>query len=531
MHSVAAQMLVLVAALVLLLVAAAATALVWQARRDNEDKALVRVMAIAETFAQSPETVAALRSTDPTASLQPLVEDLAPRTGVTYIIVSSLTGIRLAHTNPDLVGGRFLGPVGPALAGRTVTETLTGPSGRNIRAIVPVTDARGSVLGVVAVGIPVQEVARQVNQALPVLLGGTAGALALAAGGVALVARRLRQQTRGLGPVEITRMYEHHDAVLHAVREGVLIVGGDRRLLLANDEACRLLALPPDAEGRPVTDLDLGPEMERLLVSGRVATDEVHLAGDRLLAVNQRPAAWPGGPPGSVATLRDTSELRALASELDSVRGFAEALRSQAHEAANRLHTVVSLIELGRVDEATEFATSELELAQALTDQVVGAVAEPVLAALLIGKTAQANERGVELVLAPDSRIDGVLPDSLPTRDLVTVLGNLIDNAVDAAQSTARPRVTVAAWAADGELTLRVADSGPGVDPAAAEEVFRRGWSTKAAKAPGGVGRGLGLALVSQAVRRNGGTIEVGRAAEGGAEFTVRLPLRSEVRS
>ncbi|MET7318613.1 ATP-binding protein, partial [Streptomyces thermoviolaceus] len=226
---------------------------------------------------------------------------------------------------------------------------------------------------------------------------------------------------------------------------------------------------------------------------------------------------------GTVVTLRDVTELQALISELDSERGFTQALRSQAHEAANRLHTVVSLIELGRSREAVEFATAELELAQALTDQVVAAVSEPVLAALLLGKTAQANERGVELVIGEDSGLDdGLLPRSLPSRDLVTILGNLVDNAVDAAQGCVPARVEVTVRTTDDELLLRVADTGPGVDPAHADLVFQRGFTTKPT-GPGG--RGLGLALARQAVHRHGGTLTVREAEGRGAVFEARLPL------
>jgi sensor histidine kinase regulating citrate/malate metabolism len=253
----------------------------------------------------------------------------------------------------------------------------------------------------------------------------------------------------------------------------------------------------------------------------------VHLAADRVLVVNTSPVSG-GERRGTVVTLRDVTELQSLTGELDSERGFTQALRSQAHEAANRLHTVVSLIELGRAEEAVEFATAELELAQALTDQVVAAVSEPVLAALLLGKTAQANERGVELVVSQDSRLDdGLLPPSLPARDLVTILGNLVDNAVDAAQGAVPSRVTVAAYTeASGdvgsELVLRVSDTGAGVDPAHADLVFERGFSTKPA---GEGGRGLGLALVRQAVRRHDGTLTVAEAEGGGARFEARLPL------
>lgn len=260
------------------------------------------------------------------------------------------------------------------------------------------------------------------------------------------------------------------------------------------------------------------------MLSSSPVRDEVHLTAERVVVLNTS-AVGPGL--GTVVTLRDHTELQALTGELDSVRGFADALGAQAHEAANRLHAVVSLIELDRHREAVEFATAELALAQQLTDRVVAAVSEPVLAALLLGKAAQAAERGVDLTLTEDSRIDdGVLPPGLTARDLVTVLGNLVDNAVDAAIEGAAthpgpPEVTVTARVDGGELLLRVADTGPGIDPQAADEVFVRGWTTKSS------GRGLGLALVAQTARRNGGTVEVGR--DRGAVLTVRLPLQREV--
>ena len=158
-------------------------------------------------------------------------------------------------------------------------------------------------------------------------------------------------------------------------------------------------------------------------------SDDVYIAGDRMLVVSSAPATWQGREVGAVVSLRDHTELRAVTGELDVVRGLTESLRSQNHEAANRLHTVVSLIEMGRPDDAVEFATHELQMAQQLTDRVVGAVGDPVLAALLLGKTAQAAERGIDLTIEGDLPSAG---DELPARDLVTVVGNLVDNAMDA---------------------------------------------------------------------------------------------------
>ena len=225
-------------------------------------------------------------------------------------------------------------------------------------------------------------------------------------------------------------MYDYYDAVLHAVREGLLLVDGAGRVRLVNDECRRLLGLDGDVVGPPGGGArPADPALERTLVEGTPRLDELHVTSARVLVLNQARARWKGRDLGTVVTIRDRTDLQALTGELDTARGLTEALRSQAHESANRLHTVVSLIELDRAQEALEFATDELSMAQRLTDQVVGAVHEPALAALLLGKSAQASEHGIDFVVGDDV----VVPDGIaPSRDLVTIVGNLVDNAFDA---------------------------------------------------------------------------------------------------
>ncbi|WP_405530169.1 SpoIIE family protein phosphatase [Streptomyces canus] len=319
-RSVAGQVFVLQVVIVLLLVVAAVVALVLQVRHDSTIEARNRSVAVAEAFANAPGTVEALSSPDPSAVLQPRAEAARRATDVDFIVVMNTDGIRYTHPKPDRIGKKFVGNIAPALAGGVVTESITGTIGPLVQAVVPVKADDGKVVGLVSAGITTAKVGGTANQQLPLLLMAGAVGLALATGGTALVSRRLLRQTHGLGPHEMTRMYEHHDAVLHAVREGVLIVGGEGRLLLANDEAHRLLDLPADAEGRHVLDLSLPPDTAGLLASGRVATDEVHRVKDRLLAVNQRPTDIQGGPPGSVATLRDSTELRALSGRAEAAR-------------------------------------------------------------------------------------------------------------------------------------------------------------------------------------------------------------------
>ncbi|WP_314175836.1 SpoIIE family protein phosphatase [Streptomyces winkii] len=318
--SVAGQVFVLQVLVVLLLVVAAVAALVLQVRRDGTQSARDRSLAVAETLANSPGTVSALRTSDPSARLQGPAEAARKRTGVDFVVVMNKDGIRYTHPIRNRIGKKFVGTIGPALRGHVHSETVEGTIGRIVQVVVPVTDRKGKVIALVSAGIKVEKVSGVVDRQLPILLGAAAAALALATGGTALVSRRLRRQTHGLGTLEMTRMYEHHDAVLHAVHEGVLIVSGEGRLLLANDEASRLLDLPPDAQGRQITELGLEAPMSRLLFPGRVATDEVLPARDRLLAVNNRSTDRNGGPPGWVATLRDTTELRLLSSRVEVAR-------------------------------------------------------------------------------------------------------------------------------------------------------------------------------------------------------------------
>ncbi|MET8825704.1 SpoIIE family protein phosphatase [Streptomyces sp. NPDC004610] len=319
-RSVAGQVFLFQVLIVLVLVAAAVVALLLQGRLDSAREATDRSLAVAQTFANAPGTRAALRAPDPTAILQPRAEAARKAARVDFIVVMNTDGIRYTHPKPDRIGKKFVGSLAPALAGHPVTEEINGTIGPLVQAVVPIEGPDGRVVGLVSAGITTENVGGAANEQLPLVLFAAAVAVALATGGTALVSRRLLRQTHGLGPREMTRMYEHHDAVLHAVREGVTIVDGEGELLLANDEAQRLLDLPADAEGRHVSALGLDPGTAELLASGRVATDEVHHVGDRLLAINQRPTDLRGGPAGSVATLRDSTELRALSGRADIAR-------------------------------------------------------------------------------------------------------------------------------------------------------------------------------------------------------------------
>jgi len=515
--SLARQIFLLQTLTVLVLVVVAVALVIVDARRTQLSEAEQQTVAVAEAVAESPTVRAALRSQDRGRVLQTYAERVRRDSGTDFVVVMGLDRTRYSHPDPDLIGQPFIGDLGDAPRGRVFTQEYTGTLGPSVRAVVPVFD-RGEVVALVSSGITLTRIDRELRPHLAAIVGGGVAVLALGAAGSWLISRRLKRQTHGMGAPTITRMYEYYDAVLHAVREGMLLIGDDGRVQLVNDEATRLLGLADDVTGHRVEDIGLPEALTVSITSPDPAVDEIHLVGDRVLVVNQSPARWQGRPVGWVVTFRDRTELQAVSGELDTVRGFADSLRSQTHEAANRLHTVVSLIETGRPQEAVEFATEELETVQLLTDRVMAAVEEPVLAALLLGKCAQAAERGIDLHITDDTR---VAEPGVDARDLVTVLGNLVDNAMDAAAESEDRRVDVSVTQTGSRLRIRVEDSGPGLAEDLVGPAFARGWSTKDAQAGGG--RGLGLALVGQVVRRHDGMVEVSRSPMGGARFEVRL--------
>ena len=499
-RSLAGQAIALQILVIAVVVLAGSALALVDARNDGDAAARQQVLGIATALADSPSTAAAIQSGRATETLQPVTEAVRKNTDIAFITIMAPDRTRFTHTDPTQIGGKYIGTIEPALRGETFTEVYTGTLGPSIRAVAPVRDGTGRIVGLVSAGILQQSLADRWRSQVPTIVAVSLGALAIALVGVWAIRRRLLRQTHGLRPDELRVMYEHHDAILHSVSEGLIVL--DRNgVALANDEARRLLALPPG----PVNRSDL-PEFLRTYNPG--ARDEVHVTQDRVLVVNRSPVTdkrTRDTRPSEVVTIRDRTELQGALGELSSLKVLTDTLRSQAHEAANKLHTIVTMVEMGRADEAVTFATNELELSQQLVDRLSSAVGEPALVALLLGKTAQADERGIELTVTEETHMPSNADDlALSGQEMVTVLGNLIDNAMDACDRE-DPWVEVTVSQEDGTLLIRVADSGPGMDARTFEKAMQRGYSTKSGTDT--EAHGLGLALVAQVVKRHNGTL------------------------
>jgi two-component system CitB family sensor kinase len=515
------RILLLQVAIILITVTAGFVVSLVQARRQIDRQAGQQSLAIARTVRSIPAVRTAFGKPHPWTVIDPIAEDIRRSTHAAFIVVANSKGIRYSHPDPHKIGKPTSTDPSVALSGREYIGVQTGTLGRSVRAKVPIFGRDRQVIGLVSVGVLESAVSAQLRSDLPVILIPPLGGLAIGVLGSVLLARRIKRQTFGLEPNEIATLLEQREAVLHGIREGTIATDRHGRVTLVNDEARRLLALDQDPLGRGLAEIvPSGHVREVMSGASDDGPDQIVLVNDRVLVVNRMPVTVRGQDVGAVVTLRDRTELEDLLRELQDVRSLADALRAQEHEFAHRLHVVAGLIEVGRYEDAVGFIEKSALVHQTLVESFVESVGDPILLGLLLGKAAIASERGVELRVTSDTSLPEGLGD---VRDLVTVVGNLVDNALESVAPLGPGWIEVSVRPQDGGLLIHVADSGPGIAPEIVDEIFTDGFTTKAGRGAGR--RGLGLALVSQAVRRRGGHVSVEN--DGGARFTVFLPNAS----
>ncbi|MEP7369398.1 MAG: sensor histidine kinase [Dermatophilaceae bacterium] len=489
------------------------------ARGHLDDEFQSRAAAIAQTFAQNSDVQSCLaaRSKACDAQVQSLATATTTATGSTFVVVIDSNSLRVSHPNPALIGK----PVSEGLLaadGEVHLRVNNGSTGPTANAIVPLYSADHTLLGEISVGIQEESVSSALLAQLPSY--GLWFAVMLLLGGLASFALSmlLKKRTFGLELDEIARLLQEREATLHGIREGVVAIDPAGRISITNDEAQRLLHLAEGVVGHRVEDvLPVGPVRDALTGTS-VVTDEIVLTENFWLVLNRMPVTLAGHPHGVVVTIQDRTIVEALSRELDGQRSLTESMRAQQHEFSNRMHGIAGLLELGRPEEALEYINEIRGTAADLDQTLRTRIAAPQIVGLMLGKAAEANERGIQLTLDPETSI-GVAPDRV--QSLTTILGNLIDNAFDAVAGIPAPRlVEVGIVETDAELRLTVSDNGPGIPPGVLPQMFTDGFTTK--RGPTVRHSGLGLSLVQRTVAQLNGSITV---SEGpGAIVRVVLP-------
>ncbi len=519
-RSLAAQFLVFQLVVVAVVLVAVAAVSVTQSEAEFREVRGQRMIAVAENMASTP--IVRDRYQDPFAAqtLAPEVDRAVALSGASLAEILGPDGVVRASSDPSRIGTRVDLGTSRADEGRAWFGDDDVDGTHSLVGQVPILAINGDVLAIASVSEMYPSVWALLSGAGESLLVylGLGAALGLVASW--LLSRRIKRHTRGLEVAEIANLADHREALLHSIREGVIAVNDDGEITLLNDGAQDLLGVPGSAVGRRVDEVGIDPAVVSLLMSGadgQAVDDTVIATRTRVLALSRRPATSQGRQVGTVTTMRDSTELAALQGQLSSHKSVTDTLRAQTHEFANQLHTISGLVQLGEYDAVRDLVGTLTRRRAEISDAVTQRIADPAVAALLIAKTSLAAESGVELRLDPVSHL-GALDPALAT-DVITLLGNLIDNAVDVSVGAAQARVTVRIDDREG-LTISVIDTGPGVPEHLRDEIFARGVTSKP-EVPGG--RGIGLALVRLVTAQHGGTVEVGDAPGGGACFTVQL--------
>jgi two-component system, CitB family, sensor kinase len=523
-RSLAGQFLVFQLLVVVVVLIAIAIVSVAQSTREFREVRGQRMIAVAENLASTP--IVRDRFADPAAArvLAPETDRAVALSGAGMAEILGPDGTIRVSSDPSRIRDRM--DLGPSRAdeGRAWFGDDDIDGAHSLIGQVPILSVNGDVLAVASVSEPYPSVWEQLSGAGRRLLLylGLGAALGLLASW--LLSRRIKRHTRGLEVAEIAGLADHREALLHSIREGVVAVNNDGDVTLLNDSAQELLGVDGAAVGKRVDNIGLDPAVVDFLLSGDDGRDVVIATRTKILALNRRSATSQGQVIGTVTTMRDSTELAALRGQLSSHKSVTDTLRAQTHEFANQLHTISGLVQLGEYDSVRDLVGTLTRRRAEINDAVTSRISDPAVAALLIAKTSLAAESGVTLGIDPDSHLSALTP--AVATDVITLLGNLIDNAVDVSVGAEPARVTVHLDDGGG-LLISVADSGPGVPKHLREEIFARGVTSKP-EVPGG--RGIGLALVRLVTAQHGGSVEVTDPPAGGALFVVRLPETSASR-
>ncbi len=488
-----------------------------------------RALSLSKTVAADPELREAFSREEPWKTIQPIAERARINSGAEFVVVGNEHGVRYSHPIPERIGKEMVGgDNGPVLLrGESFVSRAVGSLGSSLRGKTPVVDEEGRVIGIVSVGFMIEDIEKITRGYLERMLVFLFPALGLGMSGAVLLARKIKRDTLGLEPDEISALYKERNAVIQAVREGIIVVDREERVRLINQAACDMLSLPSDEAMRGLSIRKILPQsrMPEVIRTGEIHLNRVMVIRGKELIVNRYPIREASGEvTGVVASFRLKSEMDELNRQLSQVSRYAEALRAQTHEFKNILYTLSGLIQLGSYREALDLIHRETVEGQDLIRLVVKRIPDPWLGGILLGFYNRARELKVDLSIDFDSRLER-LPDHLPRQYLVRILGNLITNAFEAVENQPEGQRKVKLYLGDtgGEILLEVEDSGPGVPDEWAPRIFEKGFSTKK-----GDTRGFGLAIVKEVAEEMGGYIALERGEWGGALFSVTLPKGSE---
>ncbi|PEQ94179.1 two-component system sensor histidine kinase DcuS [Bacillus sp. AFS006103] len=489
--------------------------------KETEKSQAEKATDIARIVARSPIVMNGLTNKKTEKNIQTYANDIKRSTHVEFIVVMDMYGYRKSHPNSNLIGLHFIGgDEGPVLKGKEHISTAKGTLGLSLRSFVPVYDHENHQVGAVAVGISLEKVNQAIAQSRKIILVGVGVGILVGILGALFLARKIKAILFGLEPGEIAKLLEERSAMLQSTKEGILAVDQDGKATLLNNEGIRLLhkaGIHGSFLGRKVDEYIPNTKLSTVLKTGEPQLDQEQEINHITILTNRVPVIVKGEIVGAISTFREKTEIKELAEQLTGVKLYAEALRTQSHEFMNKLHVVSGLIHMKDYQRVSSYITKIVDHQQSEVEFVVSRFKDPVLAGFILGKLSYARENGCELMMDGEGNVPEPQQQET-THEVITILGNLIDNALDAVGERPLKKVTLRFDYYDEVLALEVHDTGLGIDDDIINSLCVKGYSTK------GENRGIGLYLVQRSLEKLEGQLEIHSQKEKGTTFIVTFP-------
>jgi two-component system, CitB family, sensor histidine kinase CitS len=491
-----------------------------ESKQIEENKGRL-ALELSKTVSYIPNIIDAFQTSDPSITIQPIAEKIRKETGAEFVVIGSRDGTRYSHPMTTKIGQKMTGGDNDrALTmGEYYVSKAEGSLGPSIRGKSPIINHQGEIIGIVSVGFLLEDVHQQILKNITRVLIVSFVALLISLISSILLGRNIRRDTMGLEPYEIASLYKEKNAVLHAVKEGILAIDKEGYITMMNQQAKRLLHLQGTVRNMKVDGLFPSNYLYEVLRTGNSQSDKEMVWRDKTVIVNSTPILDETGIKGVVASFRDKTEIEQMLNTISEVKRYSEDLRAQTHEFTNKLYVLMGLLQLGEYNQAVEMIQSETETLQFQNSVVFNQIKDTKVQAILLGKLGKASEKKIKFEIIVDSYLD-ILPSHIKLSNLIVILGNLIDNAFEAVCECETPTVKFFATDIGSDIIFEISDNGKGISDIEIPLLFERGYSSKNGTEP----RGFGLSNADEAVVELNGIIEVQSNPESGTVFTVYLP-------
>lgn len=476
--------------------------------------------AVSRTTAQSNIVKSGLKDKSKEQQIQHYTSEIKSVTDVSFIVVMDMNSIRKSHPNSDLIGKKFQGgDESPALKGKEIITESKGTLGKSLRSFTPIYD-NGKQIGLVAVGIPIETVNEAFASGMRDIFIGLIIGMFFGIMGAYLLARYIKKILHGLEPAIIAKRLEERNTMLQSVHEGIVAVDKEGKINLINKSATQIFKKAGLAEnpiGLKINEYLDSTQLHNVVELGRPEVDEEQNINGVKILVNRVPLYVNNQIVGAISTFRDKTEMSRLSEQLVGVKTYAETLRAQSHEFSNRLHVIMGMLQMENYEEVKQYIREIVSFSVQENVNIATQIKDAALAGFLIGKLSLAREKNIELTI----HINEIVPephDNQLTHEIITVIGNLIDNSIDALANQNSKIIKVKLNYTQQKLKIDITDSGEGLSSHMQQKMFEKGYSTK------GDNRGYGLYLINESVKKLNGSINVDNDSDGYTKFIVEIP-------